>query len=738
MNNLKLKRIASALLEGDEDPENEKAYFSETEFAASDINVKVEGIGTIPLPLTISCIEKLIAISSKAKFGLREQTIVDENVRNTHEIAAEKLHVIIEESAMTQTLNKIREELGLHNTSVLSPHLHNMLIYGRGHFFKLHQDTEKMNNMVATFVVVLPSAHIGGDLVIYQGEKKHVFSTENIDEQGVKSIAFYTDCLHEVEKLKDGFRVALTFNLVLDSKEAVSDQVNRRLKIAIQKYFSGDDNTQKPQKLVYFLNHEYSAQGLKWRLLKGSDRVNANSILNVAKSLHLVPYLALVEIHQTFEDEDDYYTQGSASPELYETNTTLSHWVDASSIKLQYDKITVNEDEICWTKDMESFEPYNTERSGYTGNAGCTKDYWYRRAAVVLWSESIQIAMNFSLGHKTALIDLHKLTRVPGNENLIMDTILKAGEYFYKDINKTENFIKCTDIAIYLHDPEAATKIFARFSRAIVTVSTAESLTKLMLEYGVDWCIAALKCWGSRTYNFEIDNVDLFIQTFMQNKGDAKIAELLLEQQTVIRDDAATTMRHLQPMRIDKRIEKLQQMFKACEVIQSVPILFKFIELVKANPKKYPFVELTDLFLKLEGEIGADFYAHFEPLKVYLLGAVDAELALGDHCDSDWSLEIDSRKINCNCELCSEAIRFLTSKTAVMKRWPLRQDLRKHLSFALRGFYLPIDITEEKTGSPHKLIVTKKPSIHADAKQRYQKVLRCQQELTAHKFWIQL
>ena len=33
-------------------------------------------------------------------------------------------------------------------------------------------------------------------------------------------------------------------------------------------------------------------------------------------------------------------------------------------------------------------EPDEQEAEGYTGNAGCTMDYWYRRAAMVLWAAS--------------------------------------------------------------------------------------------------------------------------------------------------------------------------------------------------------------------------------------------------------------------------------------------------------------------------------------------------------------
>lgn len=199
----KLQNIASALAEDiDAETPAQRTYFLESDLNTFDIVVEVEGIGTVDLPLKKSSIEGLISCSSKAKFGWHEEAIQDENFRNTHEIVAEKLRVTIEPSSMTRLLTSVREDLGLDKLRDLSPHLHNMLIYSPGQFFDMHQDSERINNVIATLVVVLPSTHIGGDLVIHHGAEQHVFSTENIEETAVKCIAFYADYMHKVVKLK--------------------------------------------------------------------------------------------------------------------------------------------------------------------------------------------------------------------------------------------------------------------------------------------------------------------------------------------------------------------------------------------------------------------------------------------------------------------------------------------------------------------------------------------------------
>lgn len=41
-----------------------------------------------------------------------------------------------------------------------------MLVYEEGHFFRAHRDAEKLPDMVATLVVLLPSSYKGGSSII--------------------------------------------------------------------------------------------------------------------------------------------------------------------------------------------------------------------------------------------------------------------------------------------------------------------------------------------------------------------------------------------------------------------------------------------------------------------------------------------------------------------------------------------------------------------------------------------
>ncbi len=91
--------------------------------------------------------------------------------------------------------------------------LYKLLVYAAGDFFVEHRDTEKAPGMFATLVVALPSPHEGGALVIrHEGREARVDLSG--DDLGVaRWAAFYADCSHALEPVREGYRVALVYNL---------------------------------------------------------------------------------------------------------------------------------------------------------------------------------------------------------------------------------------------------------------------------------------------------------------------------------------------------------------------------------------------------------------------------------------------------------------------------------------------------------------------------------------------
>jgi hypothetical protein len=115
-------------------------------------------------------------------------------------------------TVLRDVLAAVQEELGLPNAAELDVDLHSLLVYEPGQFFLRHQDTEKTDEMIGTLVVTLPSAYAGGELMIGKGEDWKAYRRSR---DSLSLVAFYADCQHEVLKVRSGYRITLTYNLML-------------------------------------------------------------------------------------------------------------------------------------------------------------------------------------------------------------------------------------------------------------------------------------------------------------------------------------------------------------------------------------------------------------------------------------------------------------------------------------------------------------------------------------------
>ena len=366
-----LHKIAKVL---QQDP-HPKSFCKTEDLKPNDLHIKVERVGLLELPLQQNQIKQLLKISTKAKFGKRSKTILDESVRNTSMIDSNKLKVTIDQDIFSSMLKKMRKGLGLSEDTSLIPHIHNMLVYGPGQFFDFHQDSEKLDDMVATLVIVLPYPHIGGNLIIknkMHSENKFVFSSQNISNKVVKCVAFYSDCLHKVEEVSDGYRVVLTYNLVLQSNSTEEEimklaATNMQLKLLVSKYFSMESNVDTLQ-LAYFLDHQYTEKNFKLNKLKGADASNVIAFYNVAKQLDLSFHVALVEISEHFYIEEDQrmakgYKYSVRDEDWLDEDMknrciSVSHWIDKDNNIVPFGTLELDEKyDVCQTKDTSTFKP---------------------------------------------------------------------------------------------------------------------------------------------------------------------------------------------------------------------------------------------------------------------------------------------------------------------------------------------------------------------------------------------
>ncbi len=170
------------------------------------LTVSVKDHGLLSCPLPPAAAQALHTASAPARHGLRDKTMLDKRVRDTGELQAGTLDLRWAEGAREALQAEVASTLGLKQ---IQARLHNLLVYGEGQFFKPHQDTEKHPGMVATLVLVWPSPHIGGELVLRHGSEQARFVSQHLQADTIRWFAFYADCRHEVLPVAEGWRVVL-------------------------------------------------------------------------------------------------------------------------------------------------------------------------------------------------------------------------------------------------------------------------------------------------------------------------------------------------------------------------------------------------------------------------------------------------------------------------------------------------------------------------------------------------
>ncbi|GMI24786.1 hypothetical protein TrCOL_g8041 [Triparma columacea] len=235
-------------------------------------------------------------------------SVINEDARVTWQVVPNQMTIENAEEYEAQTLSPIvkqcSEGLGISTDWELVPHLYKLLHYEPGCFFRLHRDTERLEGMIGTLVIQLPSKYKGATLSVrspLSPSAAHA-AVYNLSKtsSNIQYVAFYNDCLHEVSELTSGDRVCLIYSLVAKKKSSRSivaapaimkehpsalppQPADSAIAIAISKAIKEWDGKGKdpaPAKLAIVLSHRYSPNGLKdMTNLKGTDRGLAELIL---------------------------------------------------------------------------------------------------------------------------------------------------------------------------------------------------------------------------------------------------------------------------------------------------------------------------------------------------------------------------------------------------------------------------------------------------------------------------
>jgi hypothetical protein len=390
--------------------------------------LEVQGMGSIGLPLPAAQARALRRRCEQAPYGKGTQTLVDTRVRRVWRLAPSRF--ALTNPAWPEFLGvavaRVQAELGLERQR-LTAHLHDLLLYEEGCFFKPHRDGEKRDRMVATLVITLPAVHGGGELVVRHEGQEHIVDFSGPEgRHQIQFAAFYADCEHEVKPLRSGHRLCLVYNLALAKSKAPLGAPLSQGHIAdaaeVLREWAGAAGG--PQKLAVTLAHRYTADGLAWDALKGVDGARARVLAAAARAADCHVALALLTFweHGTAECDDEPYGRGwggrgrhageqYSMGEVLDWSLSAKRWRSPEGDRLPFGEIPFEREEIVPPDSLTDVEP-KEDFEGYTGNAGMTLERWYRHAAVALWPRARHADVLCAGGSPNAVPALRQMVKI--------------------------------------------------------------------------------------------------------------------------------------------------------------------------------------------------------------------------------------------------------------------------------------------------------------------------------------
>ena len=740
------------------------AFSVDVAATADDLSLEVEGFGRVRFPVTPAKARKLLGLGQPARFGRGEQTLTDPDVRDTWEIPRHLVRAGWDDATLKDILATVRQELGLPNAGELTADLHSLLVYEPGQHFLAHQDSEKDDSMVGTLVVTLPSSYTGGELMVeHNGERKAYRGSRT----ALSLVAFYADCRHEVLKVKSGYRVTLTYNLLLhgDTRRPEGDEgtvaeladlLREHFSTPVPRYFGGPA-TGPPNRLVYLLDHEYTPRALSWRRLKGADGSRVALLRAAAGKADSEAVLALADIkttHSAFpadegygyrdwhddydEDEDEYSGGANGSDreydiqELIDSEVSLTHWTGPDGTRLEQTSLSVDCVEVCASTPTGDLEPYSSEYEGYMGNWGNTLDRWYHRAAVIVWPCDQAFANRAETSPAWALDELAAMAAAGGlsRAQAAAATLAPFWDGALRAQAATEGsrtsglFGKALRAARAVADAETAAMLLRPFRIENLTDTDVNSFGTIADAYGQQWTAHLLRTWfggdepawayggGQERPQWVADWLPSLCAGLHATGGAGAVtAERILDLAWEwLGKDIGSGLALSSPSYRDRNLadlgKPLTAVLTAAAAVKAASTRDAVCRYIRQQEDPVTVLEVSAL--RAVAEMPRDITrggAGFADLTADCTARLRARLARPQRASGDWSIRLPAG--GCTCDLCDTLRVFLEDKDRRTFEWPLAQQRRQHIHARIDAAELPVTHKTRRQGRPYTLVLHK-------------------------------
>jgi len=728
-----------ALLRGVERPG--RFYATGTEITPLP-ELAVDGLGPLSFPLPAEQARRLFELAEPAPYGLGPDTVHDPGVRRAWQLPPERFSV--GGAPWEVTLASITRSVaaGLGAQGEVAAELYKLVLYKPEGFFLEHRDTEKAQGMFGTLVIVLPSPHSGGALVVRHAGEAITLSLSGDSPSQVSYAAFYADCPHELKPVTDGVRLALVYNLVRRGPGQLPippdhREVTEQVAAALERWRAAlDDGEEEPGKLVYVLGHHYTATELDFAALKNADAAAASVLLEAARRARCDCHLAMLRIREAgaaessgwggyrgryrdWDDEDE--DEDFEVTEVLEESRTLEHWRAAFGPTPGLGTLPFEDEELSPPGVLEDVDPDEQRYMEASGNEGASFERAWRRAALVLWpaERALEVVCRGGLG--AALPYLERLAErwteggdVAARRDAcalaegVMEEWPSHDPWSWRAAGDGEERGMLLEALARLGDPGLA----------------AQGFLQVLIPVGYDGredagIAAALPLLTPAVRRVLLRQLVARHAHF----GFKKFARLLArlgapgsQPAEVLGEAAAALLAELPGAAPPREYPSWRRpdapdagfvvvLLTALWQIGAPGLVERALVVLLEHPERYPVDGvLLPAALSLVERSGDGVGPGFTRLVSACEAHLRARVALPLAPPTDWARDAPP---GCGCEDCQSLRDFLAEPERERWRFSARQSLRSHIEDQIRRQICDLDCATERRGSPHTLICTK-------------------------------
>jgi predicted 2-oxoglutarate/Fe(II)-dependent dioxygenase YbiX len=696
--------------------------------------IDVDGVGRIAFPILPVQAERLVAIAEAAPHGRGEETVVDREVRRTWQVDSAKVRIGGRHWEKTLAGLVADIALGLGVSDPVAADFYKLLVYDTGSFFVDHRDTEKVPGMFATMVLVLPSTHSGGELVIKHLGREVILDSRPEEPSEIGFAAFYADCVHEVRPVKAGCRLALVYNLHFVGKGRTLKAPDYRAEHGrvvelLRRWASAED---EPDKLILPLQHAYTPAELSFSALKGADAGLASVLVKAAVEADCDIHLALVSIEESGgaehtgyggrrrwsrdEEEDEEFEVA----EVIDRALVLSEWRRPDGDEARIDDFPFAEDELCPPDAFEDLTPDEQHFHEATGNEGASFERTYRRAGFVLWPTARRLAVLNQAGLRTTLPYLEDLTaRWETSDASIQSPLWREADELSRHMLRSwphsrwredadSEAGRMLDLQIRLGNVKHIDAFLGELSgegdyaapdngaivraAALLPAPRATELLVRIVSRNASADLSACgdllrRCVGARTgATGDLEQIGVALINALPGDPTRQVLVNTWTRPTPVKPGFVVDL-----LTATSRID--------------AGLAARAIEHLLAWPKTYePDDVLVPAALAIAKLVEDKVWPAVERLREASLDHLRRRIALPLEAPRDWTR---TNPLKCTCGDCRGLGAFLVAPD--QKQWRLKavQDRRTHVEQNVRSAVCDLDLTTERRGSPHTLVATK-------------------------------